>query len=177
MFCNVEIMKKSTRKYTWIAIGSMFGLALIIWGVTADNSSSASSSSSSVGSLTVMENDYDFGTISMEDGDVIHQFELMNDSSESVTINEVYTSCMCTTATITDAKDKTYGEFGMSGHGLLKKTNITLAPGDSAMVAAVFDPAAHGPSGVGLADRTVYIETNSTDTPTIELDFKAMVTR
>ena len=45
------------------------------------------------------------------------------------------------------------------------------------MLEAVFDPAAHGPSGVGLAQRYVYLETNSAKSPKLEISFQAMVTR
>jgi len=170
-------MKKRTKKYTWITVGTLLGLALIGWVATAVDSDKTPAAASSLGSLVVAENDYDFGTISMKDGEVEHEFKLTNNGGEPVTIKEVYTSCMCTTAEITDADGKTYGLFGMPGHGLSKKTKVTIAPDQSVVVSAIYDPAAHGPSGVGLADRTIYVETNSTETPTIELEFTAMVRR
>lgn len=155
------------------------GLAVLV-GIVAfmavggnDNSKPAAYSA---GVLTAIENSFDFDTLSMKDGEASHQFELQNSGMEPVMIEKVYTSCMCTTAFITDGSGKQYGEFGMSGHGL-SSTKIEINPGESAVVEAVFDPNAHGPSGVGLAERSIYIETNSASSPMLELSFRAMVTR
>ncbi|MDO8574198.1 MAG: DUF1573 domain-containing protein [bacterium] len=119
---------------------------------------------------------FDFGTISMNNGNVSYKFEVENTGSESIVVQKVYTSCMCTTAKITDARGKTYGPYGMPGHTGLSGIEVEINPGEKAIVEAIFDPAAHGPSGVGLANRTIFLETNSTQTPKIELNFTAMVT-
>ncbi len=127
--------------------------------------------------LGILENDFDFGTISMKDGDVSKVFELENRGTESIFINKVYTSCMCTVAKITTAKGETSGPYGMPGHGGgVSKSNVVIGAGEMVRVEAIFNPAAHGPSGVGLANRTVFIETNSTQTPKVELNFTATVT-
>lgn len=126
------------------------------------------------GTLTVEEaNKYDFGTISMAAGNVAHQFKLKNIGSEPVTVSKIYTSCMCTTATLAIGNKK-LGPFGMPGHGAVPKVNQALAPGEDAIVEVVFDPAAHGPAGVGRIERTITIE-NNTGRP-IELRFAALVT-
>lgn len=52
--------------------------------------------------------------------------------------------------------------------------NQTINPGEEASVEVVFDPAAHGPAGVGQIQRTVTIE-NNTGKP-LELGFSAVVT-
>ena len=127
--------------------------------------------------LSVLENSFDFGTISMKNGDVSKVFAVKNEGSEPVVINKVYTSCMCTVAKITSASGETEGPFGMPGHGgAASKASIEIKAGETVQVEAIFNPAAHGPSGVGLANRTVYLETNSTQTPKVELDFTAIVT-
>lgn len=127
--------------------------------------------------LSAFEKNFDFGTIAMKNGDVSKTFELKNEGPEPVVISKVYTSCMCTTAKITDAKGKKYGVFGMPGHGGgTSKANIEVGAGETIQVEAIFDPAAHGPSGVGFANRAVFLETNSNQTPKIELNFTAMVT-
>jgi len=130
----------------------------------------------SAGILEAAESQFDFGTISMEKGNVSYEFEIKNNGSESIVVQKVYTSCMCTTAKITDARGKTYGPYGMPGHAGLSGIEVEINPGEKAIVEAIFDPAAHGPSGVGLANRTIFLETNSTQTPKIELNFTAMVT-
>ena len=128
--------------------------------------------------LNAEETYFDFGTISMVDGVVSHVFGVKNEGAESVIIKKVYTSCMCTTAFIEDKSGDRYGEFGMPGHGgVARGTNIKIAPGESISVKAVFDPAAHGPSGVGLSERSIYLETNSVQSPRVELKFRAVVAK
>jgi len=136
-----------------------------------------SSSVSSASILSALETNFDFGSIAMKDGKVAHKFPVKNSGAEPLVIEKVYTSCMCTVANIIDGKGKTYGAFGMPGHGGgISTADIEVGAGETVMVEAIFDPAAHGPSGVGLADRVVYLETNSTQSPKIELNFSATVT-
>ena len=115
------------------------------------------------------------GTIAMKDGKVSHRFEVKNEGQEPVRIEKIYTSCMCTEASIIDGQGKNWGTFGMPGHAGPSKTNITVKPGESVVVETIFDPAAHGPSGVGLAERSVYLESNSQKSPKLELKFSAVV--
>lgn len=131
----------------------------------------------SASTLEVFENDFDFGTISMKNGDVSKKFEIKNTGLESVVVNKVYTSCMCTVAKIINSQGEDSGPYGMPGHGGgISRANVEIRPGEKIQVEAIFNPAAHGPSGVGLAQRTVYLETNSSKTPKVELNFKAVVT-
>lgn len=118
-------------------------------------------------------NNYDFGTISMAAGVVTREFRIKNSGNEPVTINKMYTSCMCTTATLS-VGEKRLGPFGMPGHGTVPRIDQAINPNEEAVVAVVFDPAAHGPAGVGRIQRVVTIE-NSAGRP-IELSFAAMVT-
>lgn len=127
--------------------------------------------------LETLEADFDFGTISMKNGSVAKKFEVKNTGSELIVINKVYTSCMCTTARIINASGKTFGPYGMPGHGGgISAAKIEVGAGETANIEVIFDPAAHGPSGVGLVKRAVYLETNSTQSPKVELNFSAMVT-
>jgi len=127
--------------------------------------------------LVAEETFHDLGTIAMKDGLVETEYQLTNTGDETITIGKVYTLCMCTTASITGSDGKEKGKFGMPGHqGTLSRADTTVAPGESVSVKAVYDPAAHGPAGVGLAQRSVFLETDSSVTPEVELRFKAMVT-
>lgn len=145
-----------------------------IWIARPDGQSAVSSVASSNGALTVEGADnYDFGAISMAAGKVKHQFKIKNTSGEAVTIGKMYTSCMCTTATLMKGR-KRFGPVGMPGHGAIPKINETINPGEEAIVEVVFDPAAHGPAGVGRIQRVVTLENNA-GRP-VELSFTAMVT-
>lgn len=104
-----------------------------------------------------VESSYDFGTISMAQGNVTHDFTFSNTSDKPVRLVKIATSCMCTTARFI-LNGKTYGPFGMEGMGGSTGADITLNPGDRAMVQAIYDPNAHGPAGVGTIDRTIMLD-------------------
>lgn len=125
--------------------------------------------------LTATESFFDFGKISMADGKVGHEFRVKNTGSKSVNITKIYTSCMCTTAILKMASGMELGPYGMPGHGgFAPAISQIVAPGEGATVKAIFDPAAHGPAGVGLIERAVYIE-NDSGKPVV-VQFKAIVT-
>lgn len=117
---------------------------------------------------------FDFGTISMAAGNVTHDFIITNTSDAPVTITEMYTSCMCTSAELT-VGEKRFGPYGMPGHASTQAVGATLQPGESATVMAMFDPAAHGPAGVGQVVREIYLETSAGQAPFV-LSFRANVT-
>ena len=107
--------------------------------------------------LTAREAQFDFGPISMAAGNVSHRYWFGNDSAAPVLLQRIYTSCMCTTATLVKGM-RVVGRYGMAGHGPLPEVNETLAPGEAAYVDVMFDPAAHGPAGLGRTERVVTLE-------------------
>lgn len=127
------------------------------------------------GVLVADEKYYDLGTVSMAKGKVSQAFKIKNTGTAPAVIKKVFTSCMCTTATLSTADGKV-GPFGMAGHTAVPEINKTLAAGEEASVEAVFDPAAHGPSGTGKVRRVVYLEVEGSDKP-IELSFEANVVK
>lgn len=116
---------------------------------------------------------FDFGKISMAAGKVSHKFTIENTGQTALTITKLYTSCMCTVATLITLAGKK-GPFGMPGHAAIPSISETLAPGGRARVEIVFDPAAHGPAGVGRIERVITVETKAGKP--LELGFVAMVT-
>ncbi|MDP2651493.1 MAG: DUF1573 domain-containing protein, partial [bacterium] len=107
--------------------------------------------------LTAEERMHDFGTISMRDGLVTKNYVIKNNTDKDIKIDSVVTSCMCTNAFILRSGEK-LGPFGMPGHGAsVPKANEIIKAGEEWTIEAVFDPAAHGPLGVGRADRSIYI--------------------
>lgn len=130
--------------------------------------SAASGALAAVGSDT-----YDFGTLSMKNGVARYSFALRNTSAAPVTVRKMYTSCMCTTATLVVGTTR-LGPVGMPGHGAIPSLDQVIGPNEEASVEVVFDPAAHGPAGVGRIQRSITLEQDS-GAP-LELQFSAMVT-
>lgn len=162
-------------KNTIFVIGAMIiALAGIVWmAQPSPQGGTKANLSASKGILTVTENGkYDFGTIPMSAGKVSHTFKIKNDGAEAINLGKLYTSCMCTTAKL-KMDSKQFGPFGMMGHGMIPKINQMLEPGREADIEVIFDPAAHGPAGVGAIARVVTMESNANN---LEINFKAMVT-
>lgn len=165
----------------WIAIGGLIVGGLILIGgpdsktdTTAHLNREKKTVEGGVGVLRADERSYAFGTISMKDGNVRHSFAVKNEGSKEVTIKKIYTSCMCTTA-ILHKEGKKFGPFGMQGHGIIPSINQKLQPGEEVRVEVIFNPAAHGPAGVGKIERVVYLENDASPQP-FELNIAATVT-
>jgi len=158
-------------------VAAIIVLGGLIWTARPDAKNASllpTSESGNNGTLTVEEaNNYDFGTISMAAGKVKYTFKIKNTSSEAINIERIYTSCMCTTATLTIG-DKQFGPYGMPGHGAIPRINQAVNPNEEAAVEVVFDPAAHGPAGVGRIQRVVTLEDSAGRL--VELQFAAIVT-
>ena len=163
------------KKSGGLVLIGIVGLLLFTGGIVAFSTSTNDESEAKAPSVLVApEKFFDFGTISMAKGKVTHDFTISNPGADLVVIKMLYTSCMCTKATLIIDGEET-GPFGMLAHGFAPPPiQKDLAPGASATIRAVFDPAAHGPAGVGPIARTVYVKTE--DNAILKLDFKALVT-
>ena len=163
------------NKTVLVIIVALLALGGIIWFARPNSEKkTAATSAKSDGSLTVEdESSYDFGTVSMANGKVKHDFKIKNTSGEAVIINKIYTSCMCTTAVLIKG-DKQFGPYGMPGHGFIPNIDQGINTNEETTVEITFDPSAHGPSGVGRIQRIVTIENNAGQP--IELTFSAVVT-
>lgn len=160
-----------------IIISAILAVAAIALGLTftgkpASQNQKANLTSSN-GMLTAEGTSFDFGTISMAAGKVTHAFKIKNSGAESVTVTKLYTSCMCTEATLITAKAR-IGPIGMQGMGFIPTLKENVAPGKEITVEATFDPAAHGPAGIGRIDRIVSLENNTGHN--LELEIHAAVT-
>lgn len=124
------------------------------------------------GELSAAQTKFSFGPISMARGKVSHRYPIRNTGTEQVSIRKLYTSCMCTTVAL--VKDgKTSDAYGMPGHTPIPTINVPIKPQEEIFVEVVFDPAAHGPAGVGPIERIVTVE-NSAGQP-LEFAFSALV--
>ena len=139
------------------------GTLTVVWlarpSAQNQNKDLAAVNSEAADVFEISEQVFDFGEISMAAGKVSHVFELKNGGAESAEIERIYTSCMCTSAVLQKA-GRNFGPFGMQGHGYIPKINQEFAPEDNAELVVTFDPAAHGPSGIGYIEREVYLETS-----------------
>lgn len=127
------------------------------------------------GNLKAEETAFDFGSVPMYGGKVKHSFSLKNDGQGPVKISKIYTSCMCTEATLIVNNAK-IGPFRMPGHGgLAMSAKQSLSSGEEAIIEVEVDPAAHGPQGTGPAKKVVYIETD--DSQKLQLVLDINVTR
>ena len=144
-------------------------------GRTSISSETPPSNQLNASTLSASESMFDFGTVSMSAGKVTHAFKIKNTSTTPVTITKIQTSCMCTVASLVTTTSRK-GPFGMPGHVAIPKINEIIAPNQEAIIEAVFDPAAHGPAGVGKIRRIVYVEMNGNESNPLELSFEATVT-
>lgn len=95
------------------------------------------------------------GQISYSGGKVTKSFDIKNTSDKTIKLRKITTSCMCTTAKVIIG-DKETKAYGMEMNGDLNPLiDYDLSPGETAQAIFTFDPAAHGPSGLGTVDRQV----------------------
>ena len=80
---------------------------------------------------------------------------------------------MCTEATFIKG-DIRKGPVGMAGHGYVPKINEALNVDEEAEILVVFNPAAHGPAGLGKTERVIYLE-NTGKNPKLEILIRANV--
>ncbi|MDO8474289.1 MAG: DUF1573 domain-containing protein [bacterium] len=158
---------------TSIVVGAVI-FAGIVWIARPDakDQEAAAVQQNSSGVLSIEDQGFDFGTISMAAGPVTHAFVIKNTGADPVNISKMYTSCMCTVAVLQKG-DKKFGPYGMPGHGFIPKMNAQIDPGEEVSVNVTFDPAAHGPAGVGSIQRAVILENNAGEN--VELQISANV--
>ncbi|MEK9181033.1 MAG: DUF1573 domain-containing protein [Patescibacteria group bacterium] len=156
--------------YALIFAGVIGGFMLLSRTGESDKTQ-ASVSASNTSQISASENSYDFGEISMAAGKVSHVFKVKNPTDQPQTATKLFTSCMCTKALLKTASGEV-GPFGMPGHGIVPSISQIIAPGEEATVNVVFDPAAHGPAGIGKIERLVTLQTNN---GALQLKFQAQV--
>ena len=123
--------------------------------------------------VEVTEKTYDWGEIKINGGNVQKVFLIKNTGVGILKLSGVSTSCMCTTAqVIIDGKGSPF--FAMHQ----KSSWVGEIPvGKEAELKIVFDPAFHGPSGIGAMTRQIEIETNDMDNPKLEFVLKGNVVK
>ncbi|OGM30105.1 hypothetical protein A2801_03835 [Candidatus Woesebacteria bacterium RIFCSPHIGHO2_01_FULL_41_10] len=171
-------MTKDTKILAGVLVFSLFLIVgFAVWQGGKESPAkevTATTSSVDIKDLEVTPASYNIGTIKMKDGNVVKTYEVKNTSAETMKLQRIATSCMCTKTKI-KIGDKETREFGMEGMGDKNPPiNLELPSGQTATVTAIFDPAAHGPKGVGSFDRTVFLYF-SNPSGTKELKFNGTV--
>ena len=144
--------KKDNRLLILGGVGALAVVLALVFSAV-----SISGKKSGAAEMTVSEYRYDFGTISMADGDARHEFIIRNAGDENLTLSDIRTSCMCTTAELNIAGERS-PVFGMHNNPAFWVGKI--APGEEAALEVVFDPLAHGPNATGSVTREIVIQTN-----------------
>lgn len=168
-----------TKNIIYVLVVVLFIAGFYFWGYStkddaADLVRDVPTFNVSKGSLVAAETFYDFGTISMKNGEVTKEFIVTNSNDGDIIISKVLTSCMCTSAYIVKPDGSIKGPFGMAGHGAAPSINEVIKIGENRIIRVVFDPNAHGPAGVGLIDR--FITLTDTSGNTLQFEVKAIVT-
>ena len=92
--------------------------------------------------LEISSSEYDFGTISQAKGIISTDLLITNKDNKDITIDELSTSCMCTSAQI--LKDGKEGlKYGMDMGGNNPKEPVALAPNSTATLRIFYDPNMH----------------------------------
>ncbi|MDP2683713.1 MAG: DUF1573 domain-containing protein [bacterium] len=143
-----------------------------------DNAKSGSALEVSEGKLVIENNNIELGDIPITGGKVETRFSFKNEGSEPVTIKKGETSCMCTEAVVEKSDGSKSQRLTMNMGGVsVGKVNMTIEPGETATLVGIFDPMAHGPSGVGSINRDITLETNSKTNPEMRFSFSGNVIR
>ncbi|MDP4007626.1 MAG: DUF1573 domain-containing protein [Candidatus Peregrinibacteria bacterium] len=167
-------MKKSLK------LALLLPVLLLVVGCSGGNSEAddakAMKGTQSASSITIYNNDYDFGDIPINGGKVSVEFPFKNSGQDSIVISEGITTCMCTEAVVESNDGIVSPTLKMPAHGnAIAQVNQVLESGESAKLTATFDPMAHGPGGVGPITREVILKTNSTVLPEVKFKFKGNV--
>lgn len=165
--------QKNYTPWVIISVAVIAVVAVVAVGAGQDKNTKQSSVIQGASALTAEVPSFDFGRISMANGKVSREIKIKNTNKVPVTATRLSTSCMCTTAEL-DYQGKREGPFGMPGHGFIPGIKMVIQPGDEAILKVTFDPAAHGPAGVGTIKRDVYLEQEGGKRLTI--NFSAFVT-
>lgn len=166
-----------------IAVVLVIFFGLFIWGYSGKSGATTSvasvqgapgAASTSKSLLTAPEVSYDFGTISMKNGNVTKEFIVTNPTDKDINVPTLVTSCMCTSAFIVEPDGNLKGPFGMPGMGYVPPADERIKSGESRTIRVVYNPNAHGPAGVGRIDRFITLTDEAGGT--LQLEIKALVT-
>ena len=156
-----------------LVIGGLITVAVLAGGVVimSRQPNAAEVEKVEASKLVTDHKNYDWGQIDYDGGVAKHVFEIKNGEEAELKLANIKTSCMCTTAQV----------MTRTGSSPIFKMHQTsdwkgvLAAGETAKLEVIFDPAFHGPTGVGPIERIISLETSDPNQPYIEFDLKGVV--
>ena len=149
-------------------------IAIIVGGATLVSKTGAPElKATQEARMEVSETNHDWGEIKIDGGKVQKDFVIKNIGSGTLSLANVVTSCMCTTAQV-KVKDNKSPFFGMHAQSSWMGE---IEPEEEAILTVEFDPAFHGPNGVGAITRQASLETNDSENPKITFNLSANVIR
>lgn len=123
--------------------------------------------------VLVDQKTFDWGNIPYSGGNATKAFSIKNTGTDTLQLTGVKTSCTCTKAQISiDGKTSPYFSMHASSSWVGE-----VAPGKEAQLTVIFDPAFHGPTGVGPMERLISLQTNDSQNPTLEFSLKGVVVK
>lgn len=160
---NTKVIIAITLATILLLVGGVF--------VLSKNETSASIAASQKAKMSVDQLSYDWGQINMKAGNVSKSFTIKNTGTDTLKLTNVKTSCHCTKAWV-KINNTTSPSFGMNS---VSSWIGEIPPGQEAQLEVVFDPAYHGPQGVGPINRLVSVETNDAKNSRIEFSLTGTV--
>lgn len=128
--------------------------------------------------LEIVEKNFDWQEIDYDKGIVKHSFKIKNVGTSVLELANLQTNCMCTTAKVIiknqNGEMENSPAFGMhSASSWVGK----ISPNLEAEIEVAFDPAFHGPQGVGPVARIISFSTNDPENPAVELNLTGTVVK
>ena len=154
-----------------IAITTLALLGVIYFGSKENNVPKVDANTKT--ELSVDSDTFDWGEIDINSGKVSKTFIIENKGAETLKLYNIQTSCMCTTAQIKVGPDMSK-KFGMHES---TSSVVEVKPDEKAELIVEFDPAFHGPSGIGSISRIVTMSTNDTNHSTLSFRLTADVVK
>lgn len=150
-------MAKDTKILVGIIVGFLILLSAGVFLLTKGVKEDENIPYQDVAGIVATPVSYDLENVPIKGGVVTKEYEIKNTTDKVIKIKKIATSCMCTTASV-EIGDRKTSFFGMEMPGDKNAPiNLEITANETGRVIVNFDPAAHGPQGVGPFDRIVWI--------------------
>lgn len=161
-----KAMLKRKRKRTIMKAG-IAAVVLVFIGYFFLYSSSPAAAPEGSPLMKITPTRYDFGSVSVGKGVVSTAMDILNEGEGNLVINQLESSCMCTTATI--IKDGAEGPvFGMHRNPSAFGWSQTIGPNETAQLKIYYDPTVHRELR-GPVTRIITIHSNDPVNPQKEI--------